>query len=168
MDELDKICIHWSVTGYTPTQDCFDHYHYIIDDKGYVHAGKRGPESNLAHSVQAGTYQAHCGGGNTNCIGVSMASMLGYEGRHHVGQYPITERQFEGCCEYIAKLCLKYDIKIDNEHIFTHRKFGLLHPHTSSAGKIDIEFLPHKPELKPDEIDDYFISKIKWYYDKIK
>ena len=168
MDKLDKICIHWSVTGYKATADCLEHYHFVIEGDGAIKICNRPPESNLASSVKAGTYQAHCGGGNTDCIGVSMASMVGYEGKNHVGPAPITEVQFEACCKFVAQLCHKYSIPVNVDSIFTHRVFGLNHPLTSSAGKIDIEFLPTHPDLAPDQIDDFIRSKVQWYLDQIK
>jgi N-acetylmuramoyl-L-alanine amidase len=166
MDKLDKITIHWSVTGYTPTEDCYNHYHYIIDGQGNIHNGNRPPESNLESSVKTDTYQEHCGGGNSNNVGVSMASMLGYRGIKNIGNYPITVIQFEECCRLVAKLCKKYQIPVDKDSVFTHYEFGLLNPKTSSAGKIDINFLPPHPQLESREIGDFIRSKVKGYINK--
>lgn len=163
MDKLDKICIHWSVGQYTPNVDDLSHYHFLVDDKGSIHNGDRPPESNLAASVKSGTYQAHCGGGNTDCIGVSMASMLGYQGRSNVGKFPITSTQFESCCKFVAELCHKYSIVVTEDTIFTHYEFGIKHPTTSSAGKIDISFLPPHPELGCNEIGNFIRAKVKYY-----
>lgn len=160
MDKLSKICIHWSVTEYTPSPDCYEHYHFVLDGEGVVHNCKRPPESNLASSVQAGTYQAHCGGGNTDCIGVSLASMLGYVSPKNVGKYPITEKQVRGCITLVAQLCKKYGITITPDTVFTHYEFGLKHPKSTSSGKIDITYLPTHPQLKSKDIGNFFRSEV--------
>jgi N-acetylmuramoyl-L-alanine amidase CwlA len=163
MDRLNRIAIHWSVGQYTPNADDLEHYHFLIDDKGVIHKGNKPPESNLASSVKAGTYVQHLGGGNTDTIGVSFASMLGYQGRNHVGNFPITEVQFEAGMKLVAELCHKYNIKVTESTVFSHYEFGKLHPDSPSGGKIDITFLPHKPELKPEEVGNYIRSRVTAY-----
>jgi hypothetical protein len=165
MDKLDRITIHWSVTPYQPTPDCYTHYHYIYDNRGEKYDGNRPPESNLHASVLAGTYQEHCGGGNTGCIGHSMAAMLGYEGPNCIGHYPITEQQFESCMKGVAEDCKKYNIPVTPDTVFTHYEFGLKHPESPSAGKIDINFLPHMPHLHCGEVGDFIRKKVQWYID---
>jgi hypothetical protein len=163
VDKLDKITIHWSVTGYQPTKDCYQHYHFIIDGNGLVHSGNKPPESNLESSVDKGTYLEHCGGGNRNNIGVSFAAMLGFVNSKKVGKYPITQKQFEAGVKFIAHLVKEYKIPVTPDHVFTHYEFGLKHRNTPSFGKIDIMYLPHKPNLKPNQIGDFIRSEIKKY-----
>ena len=168
MEKLDKITIHWSVTGYKVTPDCLEHYHFVIEGDGAIKICNRPPESNLPSSVQKGTYQAHCGGGNSSNIGVSMASMVGYEGPNHVGEAPITAVQFEACMKFVASLCKKYNIPVTPTTVFTHYEFGLSHPTTSSAGKIDINHLPHLPNLKAEEIGNFIRGKVQGCLTQIK
>lgn len=66
-----------------------------------------------------------------------------------------------------ASLCKQYGIKITTDTVLTHYEFGLKHPKTSSAGKIDINFIPHTPELLPNEIGAFIRNKIKWYYERL-
>ncbi len=166
--KLKKIVIHWTAGAYGNLER--DHYHYVIDHRGAVHSGTKPPESNIPKNGESlspqptGTYVPHCGGGNSFAIGVSLVGMGLYAGRSKPGKYPLTAIQCEKAWEFIASLCEKYNIPITPETVFTHYEFGKKNPRTASAGKIDITFLPHKPNLKPDEIGDYIRQKIKWYY----
>ena len=45
----------------------------------------------------------------------------------------------------------------------THYEFGLKNPKTTSAGKIDIIYLPPYPWVSKDEVGSFIRSKIKWY-----
>ena len=64
----------------------------------------------------------------------------------------------------VAELCKKYDIKITKETVMTHYEFGKKNPKTSSAGKIDIVYLPPYPNIKQNDIGDFIRNKVKWYY----
>ena len=45
----------------------------------------------------------------------------------------------------------------------THYEFGLNNPKTSSAGKIDIIYLPPYSWVAQGDIGAFIRSKIKWY-----
>ena len=62
-----------------------------------------------------------------------------------------------------ADLCLKYNIPITPKTVFTHYEFGKAHPKTSSAGKIDITFIPPYPDIKADDCGCFIRTKILWY-----
>ena len=49
----------------------------------------------------------------------------------------------------------------------THYEFGRKNPKTSSAGKIDIVYLPAYPNILQEELGDFIRNKIKWYFSKI-
>jgi hypothetical protein len=66
-----------------------------------------------------------------------------------------------------AELCKDYGINVTPDTVFTHYEFGLKNPKTSSAGKIDINYLPHQPALNADEVGKYIRSKVSWYLQKI-
>ena len=89
--------------------------------------------------------------------------MLGYQNRYNLGKYPLKQIQFERAFELIAKLCKKYNIKINRETVLTHYEFGLTHPETSSRGKIDITIVPYQPTLVPYQVGDFIRSKAMWY-----
>ena len=105
----------------------------------------------------------HTGGGNTGAIGVAMCGMLGFKSRQSIGNYPITPKQFEATMNFCSKLCKKYNIEITPQNVMTHYEFGQTHPQTTSAGKIDIIYLPPYPWVVQQDLGAFIRSKIKWY-----
>lgn len=165
MGKLKKIIIHWSASSWTPNAHDLECYHQLITGNGKVQFGKYKPEDNI--NCKDGKYAAHCGGGNTGSIGIALCAMHGYINPRNIGAYPIRMIQLESLYNAIALDCKKYHIDITPETVMTHYEFGKKHPDTSSAGKIDITFLPTHPELKPDDIGDFIRDKAKWYLLKV-
>lgn len=162
---MKRIVIHWTAGSYAPTDYEKQFYHYLVDDKGEVHQGKYKPEDNL--NVNDGKYAAHTGGGNTGSIGVAMCAMAGFKNNKSIGNYPITPKQFESAMELCAKLCKKYNLKITPDTVLTHYEFGIKNPKTSSAGKIDIVFIPPYSWVDKLSCGSFIRSKIKWYLTQI-
>ena len=160
---MKRIIIHWSASQYKPNPTDLEHYHFIVDGFGNIHEGKYKPEDNI--NCYDGKYAKHTGGGNTNSIGVAMAGMMGFISTKKQGSYPLTKIQCESCFQLCAKLAKQYNIPLDKEHIYTHYTFNK--EHKIMTGKIDIIFLPAYPTIKKDNIIDFIINKIKWYYDKL-
>ena len=150
-----------------PCQTDLNAYHFIIDGNGKIFNGKYKPEDNI--NCQDGKYAPHTGGGNTGSIGISMCGMYTPVGKSiKETPYPLTRIQCEKCFELIAKLAKQYNIPITPQNIMTHYEFGLNHPKTTSAGKIDIVWLAPFPYLSRYEIGDFIRSKVRWYYEKNK
>lgn len=162
---MNKIIIHWTGGGWFPNATDKAHYHFLIDKNGKVINGKFKVEDN--ENCNDGKYAAHCGGGNTGAIGVSMCGMYGFKSSKAVGSYPLTKTQCEACFKLVAELCKKYNIKITPQTVLTHYEFGLAHPKTSSAGKIDIIHFPAYNNIKQLEIGSFIRNKVKWYINKI-
>ena len=158
---MKRIIIHWSAGGYYPTDYEKEHYHFLIDKDGVVHSGKFKPQDN--EICRVGRYAAHTGGGNTGSIGVALCGMAGFKNKNSVGNYPILKKQFESAMEFCAKLCKKYKIDVTVQTVMTHYEFGVKNPKTTSAGKIDIIYLPPYPWVAQEEIGSFIRSKIKWY-----
>jgi len=154
-DKLYRICLHWTAGTYKISPLELTRYHFIFDEAGSEFKGSRPPESNLHASVEAGTYQQHCGGGNTGCIGIAAAGMYGYGSPKNIGAFPLTEKQINAMCKKCVYLMEKYNINLNPVTVFTHYEFGLKNSDSPSAGKIDINFLPYKPELKPADVGNY-------------
>lgn len=161
---MNRIIIHWTAGGYYPTEYEKKFYHYLIDKEGNIHKGIYSPADNL--NCKDGRYAKHTGGGNTGSIGVAMCSMLGFKNKNQCGNYPITKKQFESCMNLCAQLCNKHNIKVSPSNVMTHYEFGKNHPQTTSAGKIDIIYLPPYPWVNKDDIGSFIRTKIRWY--KIK
>ncbi len=158
---MKRIIIHWSAGGYYPTDYEKEHYHFLVDKDGVVHNGRFKPEDN--EICRVGKYAAHTGGGNTGSIGVALCAMAGFQNKNLIGKYPILKKQFESTMEFCAKLCREYNIPVSPQTVMTHYEFGIKNSKTTSAGKIDIIYLPPYPWVARDEVGSFIRSKIKWY-----
>lgn len=154
MTSLNRITIHWTAGTYVPNETDKQAYHFLIDGEGKVHKGKYKPEDNI--NCQDGVYARHCGGGNTGNIGIALCGMYSQD-------YPIKRIQLEAACKLTAQLCDKYGIRITNKNIVTHAEFGKQHPHTTSAGKIDIINLPCVAVYGVDNVGNWIRNKVQWY-----
>lgn len=162
---MKRIIIHWTAGTYKPNATDLEHYHYLIDSNGEVVYGKHKVEDN--ENCNDGNYAAHTGGGNTGSIGISICGMANFKNRNSVGDYPLTKVQCERCFKLIAELSKKYKISINPQNVMTHYEFGIKHPNTSSAGKIDIIYLPPYPDVEQSKIGDFIRNKARWYLDKV-
>lgn len=160
---MKRICFHWTAGTYTLSTEDYEHYHFTVGKEGTISAGKFKPEANIPPLV-SGRYAAHLGGGNSYTVGIGLRGMAGFEGPHsNLGRYPLTRKQCESGFHLAAELSKKYGIAINPDTIFTHYEFGLLHPETPSAGKIDITYLPYASDLKPSQVGQYVREKVEWY-----
>lgn len=158
---MKRIIIHWTAGVGSPNAVDKQHYHYLIDFKGDIHYGVFKPEDN--ENCSDGRYAQHTGGGNTGSVGVALCGMCGFRGADSVGHYPLTRVQCERMFKLVAELSKKYKIPVLPNNIMTHYEFGLRHPNTTSAGKIDIIYLPPFPDVPKDKIGDFIRNKVKWY-----
>ena len=159
---MKRIIIHWTAGVNQPNSTDYEHYHFLVNGDGFIVKGKFKPEDN--ENTQDGVYAQHTGGGNTASIGVAMCGMAGFVSKRSVGRYPLTKVQCEAMFYLVAKLCKEYNIPITPSTVLTHYEFGIKHPNTSSAGKIDIIYLPPYPEQQQAKIGDFIRSKVRWYY----
>jgi len=157
-----KICNHWTGGTNKPCNTDLKAYHYLIDGEGRIYKGIFTPYDNI--NCFDGKYAKHCGGGNTNCIGVSLCGMSGFTENKKLTKYPITKKQIETMCALNAYLSKEFLIKISPDYIFTHFEFD--QKQAKKKGKIDITYLPFLPELKKEEVGDYLRNKILWYRNK--
>lgn len=160
------ICIHWTAGSYIGSTADFRHYHFNVGKDGKIDKGQFSPFNNIP-PLHNGKYAAHCGGGNSYCIGVALRGMSGYSRPGKCGRYPLTRAQGEAAWELVALLCKEHGIPVTAETVFTHYEYGKRHPDSDSAGKIDITHLPYEPDLKPDEVGDYIRGKVRWYLQKL-
>jgi hypothetical protein len=162
---VKKIVIHWTAGPYDMTQADFLHYHYTIGPNGEINHGKFSVDDNIP-PLRAGKYAAHCGGGNSYSIGVALRGMAGYTSPTHIGPFPLTKKQCETAWQFVAGLCKGYGITVSEDTVYSHYEYGIRYPKTSSAGKIDITYLPHEPTLKRDQVGGYIRKKVNWYLGK--
>lgn len=162
---MKRIIIHWTAGTNQPNNTDYEHYHFLINGDGVVVKGKYTPEDNL--NCNDGKYAAHTGGGNTGSIGVSMCGMYGFTSNKNMGRYILKQKQCEAMFKLVAELCKKYQLPINDNTVLTHYEFGKKNPHTTSAGKIDIIYLPPYPDVTKEKVGDFIRNKVKWYYTKI-
>lgn len=149
-----------------PSSHELECYHYLIDDVGNIHRGTHAPESNI--NCTDGDYAQHCGGGNTGNIGIAFCGCYIPSNKAvKDSQFPLKRVQLERGFELCAKLCKKYNIPITKQTVFTHYEFGVAHPNTSSAGKIDITYLHPFPAETRETCGNFIRSKVRWYYERI-
>ena len=158
---MKRIIIHWTAGGYYPTEYEKEHYHFLIDKHGIIHNGKFRPEDN--EICKLGKYAAHTGGGNTGSIGVAICGMASFINKLSVGKYPILKKQFEKTMEFCASLVKNYNLEVTPQSVLTHYEFGVKNPKTTSAGKIDIIYLPPYSWVEKNEVGSFIRSKVKWY-----
>lgn len=160
---MKRLIYHWSGGCYRPTDTDKLHYHFMIDDNGQIYQGKYKAEDN--ENCLDGIYAAHTGGGNTGSIGIAFLGMFGFSSRLNAGRFPLTKIQCEAGFSLGAKLVKQYALDLNNPlTVQTHYGFGIRNPRTTSAGKIDIVYLPPYPNLKKEEIEPFIRNKVKWYY----
>ena len=170
---LKRICIHWTAGGTKANELDRSHYHFIVQQDSNIITGNLPPEANIPRNGSTlsgqpeGTYVAHCGGGNSFTIGVSLCGMMG-QNADKSWQYPLTRSQCETAWQLVAQLCAIYNIAVTPDTVFTHYEFGLCNPNTPSAGKIDISVLPFEPTLKPNQVGNYIRTRISGYLAKIQ
>jgi len=145
---------------YKPNATDLEHYHFLVDNEGKIYEGKCKPEDN--ENCLDGKYAQHTGGGNTGSIGIALCGMAGFT-KGNVGKYPLTKKQCETAWKLGADLCKKYNLDVSKKDtIQTHYGFGKRNPRTSSAGKIDITWLPDGTQA--DSIETLIKNKVHWYY----
>ena len=168
---MKRIILHWTAGTNQPCNTDYQHYHYLVNGDGVVVEGKFPVSANevcKADKNGKALYAAHCGGGNTGSIGVSMCGMYVPANTNIKNtKYPLTKVQCEATFKLLAQLCKKYGFAVTPQTVMTHYEFGKANPKTSSAGKIDIIFLPAYPDVKQAEIGDFIRSKVKWYLSKL-
>lgn len=162
---VKRIILHWSAGRYYPSEFEKKYYHYLIDAEGNLYQGYYEPEDN--DNCADGNYAAHTGGGNTGSVGVCMCGMCGYRCANFCGDYPITKIQFEACMKFTAELCKKYNLSVNKDTVLTHYEFGLANPKTSSAGKIDINWIAPYPWVSAKDVGSFIRTKVRWYLEKL-
>lgn len=163
---VKRLIFHWSAGRYYPTVFEKNYYHYLIDAEGNIYEGKYKPEDN--DDCTDGIYAAHTGGGNTGSIGLCYCGMYGFKSAKNCGNFPVTAIQFEAGLKLAAELCTKYKLPVNENTVLTHYEFGISHPKTTSAGKIDITYIPPYPHVGKKDAGSFIRSNVRWYKEKCK
>lgn len=138
---MKRIIVHWTAGSYTASALDKEHYHFVVDGDGRVHAGLHRVSANVA-PLREGKYAAHTLSCNTGSIGVSVACMAGaVEAPFNGGKFPLKQGQFERLADVVAELCAAYKIPVSRETVLSHAEvqqtLGI-----KQRGKWDIAVLP--------------------------
>ena len=115
---MKRIIMHWTGGAYQPSAYDKKYYHKLIDGNGKVHDGKY---PIAANETINGGYAAHTRNCNTGSIGIAVCAMFGAkESPFDVGNYPITDKQFNALCAEVARLCVEYGIDVTAKTVLTH------------------------------------------------
>ena len=137
---MQRIIMHWTAGGHTPSNLDKEHYHFIIAGDGTVVSGKWPVEAN--RKPVKGKYAAHTLNCNTGSIGVAVAAIAGaVERPFSAGKSPITPAQVKALAALLRDLTAKYKIPVTRETVLSHAEvqptLGI-----KQKGKWDIAWLP--------------------------
>ena len=148
------ITTHWPGGTHEPSEYEKSRYHFLINGAGKVIEGDRPPEANK--SPLGPDYVRHCGGYNSDNIGVAICGMRGAKERPFAkGSHPITAAAYNAAIVLVADLCETYGIKVTRRTVFLHsevrERFG------RGKYKWDVNWLPgmSAPGV-PTEMGDRF------------
>lgn len=151
--------IHWHWDGGNGDARNLSHYHFVIDHKGEIHAGKP-PEVNAA--PLGPDYVRHTRGANSNAIAICVAGMAGAKERpFRPGPNPINEKQIEVLVDLTADLCDTYGIPVSRKTTLSHAE---VQPNLGirQRGKWDIAWMPPMPRVgDPVEVGDALRRRVK-------
>lgn len=119
MSKLSKITIHHPGGGPVPSDYEKTRYHFLATGDGRIIEGDKPPEANLA--PLGPDYVRHCGGMNSNNIGVAICGMRDARERpFDKGPSPITWAGINASVRLVADLCETYSIWPTRRTVFLH------------------------------------------------
>ncbi len=116
---LRTVYLHWTAGDYAQTYDAY-HFCIALREGAPVVVQTHALEAN-ARDVRepGGSYAAHVEGRNSFAIGVAVCGMQDAS-PHDFGPYPLREDMLDAACALVARVCARYRIPIDAEHVRTH------------------------------------------------
>lgn len=136
---MKRIIIHWTAGTHKASAYEKTRYHVLVQGDGTVVYGV--PISRNEAPLKRG-YAAHTLSCNTSSIGVSLCCAAGAtESPLQFGKYPPTKTQLDVTVWLIAKLCRKYGIPCDAQHVLVHGEVEA-NLGVRQKGKWDLNRLP--------------------------
>jgi hypothetical protein len=116
---LRTVYLHWTAGDYTQTYDAY-HFCIALRDGVPVVVETRPVEANARDVREPGEpYAAHVVGRNSFAIGVAVCAMRDAT-PSDFGAYPLRDDMLDAACALVARVCARYRIPIDAEHVRTH------------------------------------------------
>jgi len=157
---MRRITLHWTGGNVYPSPYEKTRYPFLIDHNGVVHEGVRPPEANK--SPLGPHYYRHCGGLNSDNIGVALCGMADAQERpFFAGPSPITMKAYSAAIELFADLCETYGIKVSPRTVFLHSE---VRPRWGVGRyKWDVNWLPGMKEPgDPIQMGNAFRQRVAW------
>lgn len=156
---MKKITLHWTAGLHYPSEHELSRYPFCVDKNGRVYEGPKPPEVN--RSPLGGDYYRHCGGFNSDNIGIALCGMHdAQEIPFEKGSYPVTRESFYGAVRLAADLCETYSIKVTRNTVFMHSE--VLPRFGRGNYKWDVNWLPGMDQPgDPVKMGDYFRKKVQ-------
>lgn len=152
------LTLHWTAGTYSDLN--LDHYHFVVDSRGEIHAGV--PVAKNCPKLLKG-YAAHVRGANTNNIGLSAAAMAdSHESeakRGDYGPWPMTEAQVKGMIRAAAMICDKYGIPVVPRRVLGHEEWDSIHG--KKQDRWDVNCIPHL-DIRPEKLADGTYAAMNW------
>lgn len=140
---MNRIILHHTAGGLTPSAFDKQHYHRLIDGEGTVHQGLHPISANAPGRVlTGGTYAAHTRGLNTGSIGVALTAMANAEWRspRACAAFP-RPAQVEALVKEVARLCIEHSIAPEPRTVLSHAEVQVTLG-VAQAGKWDFDYDP--------------------------
>lgn len=151
------VVVHWTGGGHRATGVDREAYHYVVEGDGSIVVGRWPVAANM-RKVSGSDYAAHTGGWNSYRVGIALAGMKGYTSPAAVGNFPLRHVQVERLA-MLAGYFLELGglDPMNPDDLCTHQEVWTIHRIKGNRNhqKLDIEHLPFRPELKPDQVGDY-------------
>lgn len=164
--DIDRIILHWTAGGPTPTSLDLTHYHALIDYTGRVHRGQYSVDDNVDTGDRI--YAAHTLHANTRAAAIALCGMRGAsEATQDWGASPITEAQFEKAAELAAEWLWLAGLPCAPHTALSHAEveqtLGI-----KQRGKWDIAVLPWRGDIRGARaVGDYWRSLIQAHLDRM-
>jgi hypothetical protein len=162
--DMKRVILHWTAGGYTASDDDKQHYHFMVEQGGQLVKGHHSVADN--ETTRDRVYAAHTRMCNTGSIGVAICGMAGSDPRGPFGDYPVTHAQYEIACRIVAELCIAYGIPVARHTVLNHGEVKKILG-VSQRGKWDVMVLPFKPMLSPEEVGEYFRTRVAYYHGEL-
>lgn len=136
----DHLYLHWS--GDDSYRQVFSAYHCNIQALWPL------PLARVVHTNAYDTLlHRHTANRNTNGVAISCCG--------GTSRYPITKYQVEAMCLEGARVCVRFNIPVDKEHVATHCEVAIIDGYYPER----IDFEGRGDELR---------TKLRWYYGRLK
>ena len=150
---LRTVYLHWTAGDYVQTYPAY-HFCIALRDGVPTVVETHALDANARDVREAGEpYAAHVAGRNSFAIGVAICGMRDAT-PSDFGAFPLREDMVEAACALVARLCSRYKIAIDAEHVRTHAEAAVDDGYFGAAADERWDVARLAPEPRPLDAAD--------------